>query len=416
MESCNSKISELASLRTSAKRLSAPAGRRRCAPPAPRSTGRQLEHQNQRGRDRALFVPPHKSGSAVGQLIGSRTYRQSFQTAAEIVREPLDGGVSPLRLFLLRFDHHGIEIARERASQLRRDRAWLCGFRLANRGSDLMGRTRSGIRQSTGQQDIQHHSERIDIGSRGDRFASYLFRAGVLDRQHPHHGRGRFRGSREVLRIENLCDLVGALRSYGESLKIFGSLASQPADRKAFLHVAAVHVQEGSVLARLGRIEPARAVYEQAISLARPFSSEQGDPQAPYTLADAYSGLGNLCMLEASSRKLPGTERISRMQRAQGYYGESLENRKRIGHDAALSPDGFVCGNAREAARSLAACNAGVGQPADEQSGPCEEFLNQLIVFGERCRVCRRRPNYGQSFCSLAMGGCRYPRPLCQDQ
>src|ERR1035438_9147338 len=30
-------------------------------------------------------------------------------------------------------------------------------------------------------------------------------------------------------------DLVGALRSYGESLKIFGSLASQPADRKAFL-------------------------------------------------------------------------------------------------------------------------------------------------------------------------------------
>ncbi len=115
-------------------------------------------------------------------------------------------------------------------------------------------------------------------------------------------------------------DLVGALRSYGESLKIFGSLASQPADRKAFLHVAAVHVQEGSVLARLGRIEPARAVYEQAISLARPFASEQGDPQAPYTLADAYSGLGNLCMLEASSRKLPGTERISRMQRAQGYY------------------------------------------------------------------------------------------------
>src|ERR1022692_4315737 len=92
MESCNSKISELASLRTSAKRLSAPAGRRRCAPPAPRSTGRQLEHQNQRGRDRALFVPPHKSGSAVGQLIGSRTYRQWFQTAAEIVREPLHGG------------------------------------------------------------------------------------------------------------------------------------------------------------------------------------------------------------------------------------------------------------------------------------------------------------------------------------
>src|ERR1017187_5395786 len=62
--------------------------------------------------------------------------------------------------------------------------------------------------------------------------------------------------------------------------------------------------------------------------------------------------------------KLPAEssqERISRMQRAQGYYGESLENRKRIGHDAALSPDGFVCGNAREAARSLAACNAALG-------------------------------------------------------
>jgi tetratricopeptide (TPR) repeat protein len=169
-------------------------------------------------------------------------------------------------------------------------------------------------------------------------------------------------------------DLVGALRSYGESLKIFGSLASQPADRKAFLHVAAVHVQEGSVLARLGRIEPARAVYEQAISLARPFASEQGDPQAPYTLADAYSGLGNLCMLEASSRKLPGTERISRMQRAQGYYGESLENRKRIGHDAALSPDGFVCGNAREAARSLAACNAALGNLRMNNRGPAKSF------------------------------------------
>ena len=128
------------------------------------------------------------------------------------------------------------------------------------------------------------------------------------------------------------------------------------------------------MLARLGRIEPARAVYEQAISLARPFASEQGDPQAPYTLADAYSGLGNLCMLEASSRKLPGTERISRMQRAQGYYGESLENRKRIGHDAALSPDGFVCGNAREAARSLAACNAALGNLRMNNRGPAKSF------------------------------------------
>jgi hypothetical protein len=58
--------------------------------------------------------------------------------------------------------------------------------------------------------------------------------------------------------------------------------------------------------------------------------------------------------------KLPAEssqERISRMQRAQGYYGESLENWKRIGHDAALSPDGFACGSAREAAISLEGAN-----------------------------------------------------------
>jgi tetratricopeptide (TPR) repeat protein len=174
-------------------------------------------------------------------------------------------------------------------------------------------------------------------------------------------------------------DLAGALRSYGESLKVFGSLASQPAHRKAFLHLAAVHVQEGSVLARLGQIEPARAIYEQAISLVRPFASDQGDPQAPYTLADAYSGLGNLCMLEASSRKLPGTDlaHAARARLLRGKSGKLEAHRTRC----RVEPRWFCV---RECARSSHLSGRreqGVAQPSDEQSPPCKEFLNQVDRF-----------------------------------
>src|SRR6202040_337375 len=81
-------------------------------------------------------------------------------------------------------------------------------------------------------------------------------------------------------------DLAGALRNYGEVQTIFASQAFDPAGNQATLDRAAVLALEGSILGRLGRIEPARAAYEQAISLARPFASDEGDPQASFTLAD----------------------------------------------------------------------------------------------------------------------------------
>ncbi len=157
----------------------------------------------QRNRD---AISADEFGGTISQRIGPRTHRLMAEMAPNVVSERRDGSVALLRIFLECLGDDVFEIAfqlmpepfRRRRTPPRVVAKRFDGERL--RGSDRVGKPRrvgvdDRFDQSrrrppaiadgmlAGQEDVEQHTQRINVGRRRHRIAEQLFRGGKFGRE-----------------------------------------------------------------------------------------------------------------------------------------------------------------------------------------------------------------------------------------
>ncbi len=221
------------------------------------------------------------------------------------------------------------------------------------------------IFKSLSERDVQDIQARADLA---EGLAS-IRRAIALDKQliafDPKHG--AFRGGlaqHGVMEAETLIrtgDAAGALERYKEALSFYSGLARlDEHNLDARLNVAATDVKIAATLLRLGRVDEAHETYQRALQVMEPAASSNAlnqNQQAQYTLADAYSGLGDVALYLARRIKYP-IKQIYYRREAISWYEKSLTIWQAIPNRAVISSAGFDLGDPAQVANHLAVCKA----------------------------------------------------------
>jgi non-specific serine/threonine protein kinase/serine/threonine-protein kinase len=136
-----------------------------------------------------------------------------------------------------------------------------------------------------------------------------------------------------------------ALRYYREALSVYAKLnADDPRNVDSRLCLAATHDRIGEIFVRKGDAAQALDAFQTALKLARTAANtDNSNAQMFYTVADAYTGLGDATRLRASDQTQPRATRIELWRSAQSYYQESLQVWHKVPEPGFVSPDGFDC-------------------------------------------------------------------------
>jgi hypothetical protein len=116
----------------------------------------------------------------------------------------------------------------------------------------------------------------------------------------PEHGEARSALACSHIWIGELLARAGnrsrALANYRKGVADFLTVVTLlPWDRYLRSSLAAGHAKAGTVLARMGSLSEAAAEYQSALEIAKPLALAKSHNVLPwYTIADAYSGLGDL--------------------------------------------------------------------------------------------------------------------------
>jgi prepilin-type processing-associated H-X9-DG protein len=147
-----------------------------------------------------------------------------------------------------------------------------------------------------------------------------------------------------------------ALASYREGMACFEAASSKSAPHA--IELATGHAKTGAALAAMGKRQDAAAAYQKALAILEPLAEAQPpDFAALYAAADAYFGMGELSKLEAQrSAAAPDRQRNLWME-AREWYRKSAEAWRHIPNPAAISANGFACGNPRDVARMISLCD-----------------------------------------------------------
>ena len=160
---------------------------------------RDRQHRGGEGAGRQWpTMPANELAQPVAPALRARSYRPAVRVAQQVLGERLDGGVALLGRLGQRLEHDVVQIARDRACaplqcsrvtravgvvllrlqhRLRRAHGVMPQHRL------LPGRIaapRGAIRSGVGQQFVQHHAQRVDVGHRRHRLAADLLGCGVV--------------------------------------------------------------------------------------------------------------------------------------------------------------------------------------------------------------------------------------------
>ena len=126
---------------------------------------------------------------------------------------------------------------------------------------------------------------------------------------------------------------------------------------------AEVRVQMGNFFFKIGQLEGASENYGRAVALAEPVVGSQPDRQeAHYALAGAYLGLGQVAARKAHKSLQSDDKTLANWNEAKSWYQRSADAWRQIRHPAAVSPNGFDSGDAKEATLQLARCNAALAR------------------------------------------------------
>jgi tetratricopeptide (TPR) repeat protein len=117
---------------------------------------------------------------------------------------------------------------------------------------------------------------------------------------------------------------------------------------------AEVRVNLGDFFRRHSQLDRAAENYSRAAAIVEPLLAAHPDQQEPrYPVAGAYFGMGEIAALRAGRPSQSRNEQRAKWNEANSWYQRSADAWRQIRHPAAVSPNGFACGNPQEAERQL---------------------------------------------------------------
>lgn len=133
-----------------------------------------------------------------------------------------------------------------------------------------------------------------------------------------------------------------ALRYYQKALAMFAQIRSQDSDNvDNILQLAGCYEMVGKLY--LDNAAPSTAIemFQRALTLAEPHAeSPHPNEEALYTVADAYTGLGDVEAARAVASK-PPSARMQHVNQARSWYERSLKTWKQVQEPSLLSPGGY---------------------------------------------------------------------------
>ena len=173
-------------------------------------------------------------------------------------------------------------------------------------------------------------------------------------------------GASIFLRLDRPLD---ALKEFDEARSLYESLHRPDSTAGPSLEAAACREKMGEAAARVGNTKLATEYFQQALAAVEPLLSTQApDLAALYTAADAYSGLGDLQLREASHFPKGHAQQREIWSQARSWYVKSLDAWRRIKNPARDGPNGFDAGDPAQVAKNLHLCDVALRQLRPTQS------------------------------------------------
>jgi tetratricopeptide (TPR) repeat protein len=120
--------------------------------------------------------------------------------------------------------------------------------------------------------------------------------------------------------------LSGSLEDFEKALNIRQKqFLSDPANTDKRLRVAGVHAAIGRISVTAGLLDRASSSFQEALEISKPaLGISPPNRFALSTIADSYSGLGNVSVARASKPGLSASERLEQWTEARLSYQKSL--------------------------------------------------------------------------------------------
>jgi non-specific serine/threonine protein kinase/serine/threonine-protein kinase len=153
--------------------------------------------------------------------------------------------------------------------------------------------------------------------------------------------------------------LDGALADYRKTASIFSKLvASDSQDTDTAINLAAANTKIADTLVAMGDLIGALDTYRRAIAVAEVHAhSVPPNVQAQYTVADAYSGIGNAYLIQATKSRTPGN-RAKQWTEARDWFQKSFAEWKQLRNPGVMSPGGFDTAGPSFVSQKIAECDA----------------------------------------------------------
>jgi tetratricopeptide (TPR) repeat protein len=155
-------------------------------------------------------------------------------------------------------------------------------------------------------------------------------------------------------------DFHRALKYYDTSIGVLSAVLSANAKNSgAGQRLAGTHNSAGRAQLGLHNADAAEASFRKALGLVEEASkASHPNMQVLYTLADAYTGLGDVDAARASDPRLPRGARSRHWQQSATWYRRSTETWLRVPEPGRVSPDAFDCVPSSAVARRLSQAEA----------------------------------------------------------
>jgi len=150
-----------------------------------------------------------------------------------------------------------------------------------------------------------------------------------------------------------------ALADYRKTASIFGKIISaDPQDADTSINLAAANTKIADTLVSAGDLIGALDAYRRAIAVAELHAhSVPPNVLAQYTVADAYSGMGNTFLHQAMQSRTPGN-RVKQFTEAREWFQKSFQEWKQVRNPGVMSPGGFDTAGPSFVSQKIAECDA----------------------------------------------------------
>lgn len=166
-------------------------------------------------------------------------------------------------------------------------------------------------------------------------------------------------GASILLRLDRPFD---ALKEFDEARSLYESLHATDLVAGPSLEAAGCREKMGEAAARVGNSELAAEYFHEALAAVEaPLSAREPDLAVLYTAADAYSGLGDVQLREATHHP-QGAESAELWSQARSWYVKSLGAWHRIKNPVRDGPNGFDAGDPTQVAKKLQLCEAALAR------------------------------------------------------